>query len=81
MKKTLLLLSMLCATLFAMAQVTTEPAVIPLGYKGKVVVTFNPAGTDMASKLRVTHIRELLLQKKVLGYVLLIGVLIQISIN
>lgn len=50
MKKTLLLLSMLCATLFAMAQVTTEPAVIPLGYKGKVVVTFNPAGTDMASQ-------------------------------
>ena len=51
MKKLLLLLSSLLVTAWAaMAQVTTDPAIIPLGYKGKVVVTFDPAGTDMAGQ-------------------------------
>ncbi len=51
MKKLLLLLSSLLVTAWAaMAQVTTDPAIIPQGYKGKVVVTFDPAGTDMAGQ-------------------------------
>ncbi|MEE0990163.1 MAG: alpha-amylase family glycosyl hydrolase, partial [Paludibacteraceae bacterium] len=51
MKRLLLLLSSLLVTVWStMAQVTTDPAVIPQGYKGKVVVTFDPAGTDMAGQ-------------------------------
>lgn len=50
MKKTLLLVTMLCASLFAMADVTTSPAVIPLDYDGQIVITFDPTGTDMAGK-------------------------------
>ena len=50
MKKTLLLVTMLCASLFAMAQVTTDPAVIPLDYTGKIVITFDPTGTAMAGQ-------------------------------
>ncbi len=51
MKKLLLLLSALMVAAFGtMAQVTTDPAVIPIGYKGKIVVTFDPTGTPMASQ-------------------------------
>ena len=50
MKKLSLLLASLFVTFCALAQITTDPAVIPLGYKGKIVVTFDPAGTDMASE-------------------------------
>ena len=51
MKRLLLLLSSLLVTAWAaMAQVTTDPAIIPLGYKGKIVVTFDPAGTGMAGQ-------------------------------
>ena len=50
MKKLLLLAAALVATMSAMAQITTDPAVIPLGYKGKIVVTFDPTGTPMAGK-------------------------------
>ena len=50
MKKLLLLIASLIASLCAFAQVTTDPAVIPLGYKGKIVVTFDPTGTPMAGQ-------------------------------
>ncbi len=50
MKKRLLLIASLIASLCAFAQVTTDPAVIPLGYKGKIVVTFDPTGTPMAGQ-------------------------------
>ena len=51
MKRLLLLLSSLMVTVWStMAQVTTDPAIIPLGYKGKIVVTFDPAGTDMSGQ-------------------------------
>ena len=50
MKKLSLLLASLFVTFCALAQITTDPAVIPLGYKGKIVVTFDPAGTGMAGE-------------------------------
>lgn len=50
MKKLQLLLASLFVTFCALAQITTDPAVIPLGYKGKIVVTFDPTGTPMAGK-------------------------------
>lgn len=50
MKKLLLLAASLIASLCAFAQITTNPAVIPLGYKGKIVVTFDPTGTGMAGE-------------------------------
>ena len=51
MKKLLLLtIAAMVATVTSMAQITTSPANIPLGYKGKIVVTFDPTGTPMAGK-------------------------------
>ena len=50
MKKLSLLLASLFVTFCAAAQITTNPAVIPLGYKGKIVVTFDPTGTGMAGE-------------------------------
>lgn len=51
MKKLLLFtIAAMVATVTSMAQITTSPANIPLGYKGKIVVTFDPTGTPMAGK-------------------------------
>ena len=50
MKKLQLLLASLFVTFCALAQITTDPAYIPLGYTGKIVVTFDPTGTGMAGK-------------------------------
>lgn len=43
MKKILLMLSAVC-TLCATAQVTTNPLIIPKGYTGEVIITFDPKG-------------------------------------
>lgn len=43
MKKVLLMLFAVC-TLCATAQVTTSPLIIPKGYTGEVIVTFDPKG-------------------------------------
>ena len=43
MKKVLLFLFAAC-TLYAAAQVTTTPTIIPKGYTGEVIITFDPKG-------------------------------------
>ena len=43
MKKVLLFLFAAC-TLYAAAQVTTTPVIIPKGYTGEVIITFDPKG-------------------------------------
>ena len=50
MKKLVLLFAAMVTVMSSVAQITTEPKVIPIGYKGKVVVTFDPAGTGMAGQ-------------------------------
>lgn len=50
MKKSLLLFLASCASLWAMAQITTNPAYIPFNYEGQIVITFDPTGTPMANQ-------------------------------
>lgn len=50
-KKVFMLLSVLLLYVTAIAQVTTQPAFIPKGYKGEIIVSFNPkeGNGDMAT--------------------------------